>query len=203
MRDARSSGSRSRRAGTRAATSGSAPAARRRSVTAATTRKASASADRAARARPSRSGSGATTATSTTTSSSARATSRSRCASCAASRARAPRTSSTSTARSSATARNAGLLDLKFQPERHNAVKVLLFFDVGGSMESHVRVCEELFSAARSEFKHLEYFYFHNFIYESVWKDSRRRHGERTPTVRDPAQVPAGLPRRSSSATRA
>jgi uncharacterized protein with von Willebrand factor type A (vWA) domain len=80
----------------------------------------------------------------------------------------------------SATARNAGLLDLKFQPERHNAVKVLLFLDVGGSMESHVRICEELFSAARSEFKHLEYFYFHNFIYESVWKDSRRRHGERT-----------------------
>lgn len=79
------------------------------------------------------------------------------------------------------TARNAGLLDLKFVPERHNAVKVLLFLDVGGSMESHVRVCEELFSAARSEFKHLEYFYFHNFVYESVWKDSRRRHGERTP----------------------
>ena len=81
----------------------------------------------------------------------------------------------------SATARNAGLLDLKFQPERHNALKLLLFFDVGGSMEPHVRICEELFSAARSEFKHLEYFYFHNFIYESVWKDSRRRHGERTP----------------------
>jgi hypothetical protein len=59
-------------------------------------------------------------------------------------------------------------------------LKILLFLDVGGSMESHVRVCEELFSAARSEFKHLEYFYFHNFIYESVWKDSRRRHGERT-----------------------
>ena len=82
-----------------------------------------------------------------------------------------------------ATARNAGLLDLKFVPERHNAVKVLLFLDVGGSMESHVRVCEELFSAARSEFKHLEYFYFHNFVYEAVWKDSRRRHNERTPTL--------------------
>jgi hypothetical protein len=82
-----------------------------------------------------------------------------------------------------ATARNAGLLDLKFVPERHNAVKVLLFLDVGGSMESHVRVCEELFSAARSEFKHLEYFYFHNFIYESVWKDSHRRQRERTPTL--------------------
>jgi hypothetical protein len=83
----------------------------------------------------------------------------------------------------SSTARNAGLLDLKFVPERHNAVKVLLFLDVGGSMESHVRVCEELFSAARSEFKHLEYFYFHNFVYESMWKDGRRRHGERTPTL--------------------
>jgi uncharacterized protein with von Willebrand factor type A (vWA) domain len=81
------------------------------------------------------------------------------------------------------TARNAGLLDLKFVPERHNAVKVLLFLDVGGSMESHVRVCEELFSAARSEFKHLEYFYFHNFVYESVWKDGRRRHAERTPLL--------------------
>ena len=83
----------------------------------------------------------------------------------------------------SSTARNAGLLDLKFQPERHNAIKLLLFLDVGGSMESHVRVCEELFSAARSEFKHLEYYYFHNFLYESVWKDSRRRHAERTPVL--------------------
>src|SRR4029453_4133843 len=71
------------------------------------------------------------------------------------------------------TARNAGLLDLKFIPERHNAIKVLLFLDVGGSMDDHVRVCEELFSAARSEFKHLEYFYFHNFVYESLWKDNR------------------------------
>ncbi|HEX7374777.1 MAG TPA: VWA domain-containing protein [Steroidobacteraceae bacterium] len=79
-----------------------------------------------------------------------------------------------------ATARAAGLLDLKFRPERHNAIKVLLFLDVGGSMDAHVRVCEELFSAARSEFKHLEYFYFHNFVYESVWKDGRRRHAERT-----------------------
>ena len=66
-------------------------------------------------------------------------------------------------------------------PERHNAVKVLLFLDIGGSMDEHVRVCEELFAAARSEFKHLEHFYFHNFVYESVWKDNRRRHGERTP----------------------
>ena len=63
----------------------------------------------------------------------------------------------------SSTARNAGLLDIKMVPERHNAVKVLLFFDVGGSMDPHVKVCEELFSAARTEFKHMEYFYFHNF----------------------------------------
>ena len=63
----------------------------------------------------------------------------------------------------SATARNAGLLDLKLVPERRNAVKVLLFLDVGGSMDDHIRICEELFSAARSEFKHLEHFYFHNF----------------------------------------
>src|SRR6187401_697489 len=81
------------------------------------------------------------------------------------------------------TARNAGLLDLKFVPERHNAIKVLLFLDVGGSMDDHVRVCEELFSAARSEFKHLEYFYFHNFVYESLWKDNRRRHVEKIPTL--------------------
>ncbi|HEY8539369.1 MAG TPA: VWA domain-containing protein [Steroidobacteraceae bacterium] len=80
------------------------------------------------------------------------------------------------------TARNAGMLDLKFVPERRNAVKVLLFLDVGGSMDDHVRVCEELFSAARSEFKHLEYFYFHNFVYEFLWKDNRRRHVERIPT---------------------
>ena len=79
------------------------------------------------------------------------------------------------------TARNAGLLDICMVPERHNAVKVLLCLDVGGSMDDHVRVCEEMFSAARSEFKHLEYFYFHNFIYESLWKDNRRRHAERIP----------------------
>ena len=80
------------------------------------------------------------------------------------------------------TARNAGLLDIRMVPERHNAVKVLLFFDVGGSMDPHVKLCEELFSAARSEFKHLEYFYFHNFLYESVWTKGRRRHAETTPT---------------------
>jgi len=81
------------------------------------------------------------------------------------------------------TARNAGILDIRMVPERHNAVKVLLFLDIGGSMDDHVRICEELFSATRSEFKHLEYFYFHNFVYESVWKDNRRRHAERIPTL--------------------
>ena len=82
-----------------------------------------------------------------------------------------------------ATARNAGWLDLRLVPERHNAVKVLLFLDVGGSMDGHVRLCEELFTAARGEFKHLEYYYFHNFVYETVWKDNRRRHAERIPTL--------------------
>jgi len=81
------------------------------------------------------------------------------------------------------TARNAGLLDIRMVPERHNAVKVLLCLDIGGSMDDHVRICEELFSASKTEFKHLEYFYFHNFIYESLWKDNRRRHAERVPTV--------------------
>ena len=78
------------------------------------------------------------------------------------------------------TARNGGMLDIRMVPEKHNAVKVLLCLDIGGSMDDHVRICEELFSAARSEFKHLEYFYFHNFIYESLWKDNRRRHSEKT-----------------------
>ncbi len=78
------------------------------------------------------------------------------------------------------TANNGGYLDLKLVPERHNQVKVLLFFDVGGSMDDHIRVCEEMFSACRTEFKHLEYFYFHNCMYESVWKDNRRRHTEKS-----------------------
>jgi uncharacterized protein with von Willebrand factor type A (vWA) domain len=68
------------------------------------------------------------------------------------------------------------------RPERHNAVKLLLFLDVGGSMDPHVRLCQELFSAASAEFKNLEYFYFHNCVYEAVWKDNRRRWSERTPT---------------------
>src|SRR6185312_283805 len=80
------------------------------------------------------------------------------------------------------TARNAGWLDLRLQPERRNRVKVLLFLDVGGSMDPHVALCEELFSAARAEFRHLETFYFHNFPYERVWKDNRRRHSDTTPT---------------------
>ncbi|MCS6986651.1 MAG: VWA domain-containing protein [Sphingomonadaceae bacterium] len=80
------------------------------------------------------------------------------------------------------TARKA-YLDIVMRPERHNAVKVLLLLDVGGSMDPFVRVCEELFSAARSEFKHLEFFYFHNCPYEALWKDNRRRWSERTPTV--------------------
>lgn len=80
------------------------------------------------------------------------------------------------------TARQGGLLDLKLRPERHNAVKLLLLFDIGGSMDDHIRVCEEMFSAAKSEFKHLEYYYFHNCPYESLWKDNRRRHSERLST---------------------
>jgi len=82
-----------------------------------------------------------------------------------------------------ATARNAGLLDLKLVPERRNAVKLLLLLDVGGSMDPHVKVCEELFSAARAEFRHLEYFYFHNFPYERLWKDNRRRFSVMTDTL--------------------
>lgn len=80
------------------------------------------------------------------------------------------------------TANNGGLLDIKMIPERHNQVKLLVFFDVGGSMDRHVRKCEELFSAIRSEFKHLYYYYFHNCIYEAVWADNNRRHDERIST---------------------
>lgn len=81
-----------------------------------------------------------------------------------------------------ATARQAGWLDLRMVPERHNAVKVLLLLDVGGSMDPHVRACEELFSAARAEFKHLEHYYFHNCIYERVWRENARRRRETTPS---------------------
>ncbi|WP_170782570.1 vWA domain-containing protein [Ruegeria lacuscaerulensis] len=75
-----------------------------------------------------------------------------------------------------------GYLDVKTRPERHNAVKVLLFLDVGGSMDPHIKVVEELFSAARTEFKHLEYYYFHNCLYEGVWRDNARRWDQQTPT---------------------
>jgi uncharacterized protein len=80
------------------------------------------------------------------------------------------------------TARRAGLLDIKLVPERRNTTKVLLFLDVGGSMDPHVKVCEELFSATRTEFKHLEHFYFHNFVYETVWRDNQMRNNVRFPT---------------------
>ena len=75
-----------------------------------------------------------------------------------------------------------GYLDIQMRPERRNAVKVLMFFDIGGSMDYHIKLAEELFSAARAEMKHMEYFYFHNCLYEFLWKDNKRRWTERTPT---------------------
>lgn len=81
-----------------------------------------------------------------------------------------------------ATSQKAGLLDLKWRPERHNAVKVLLLFDVGGSMDDFIYECQQLFAAARSEFKHLEFYYFHNCVYEEVWQSNERRFSEKTPT---------------------
>ena len=81
------------------------------------------------------------------------------------------------------TARNAGWLDLKMRPERHNSVKVLMLLDVGGSMDDHIRRTEELFSAAKSEFKHLEFYYFHNCVYDFLWKKNHRRHSERFQTT--------------------
>lgn len=80
------------------------------------------------------------------------------------------------------TARDGGLLNIRMRPERRNTVKLLILFDIGGSMDAHIEECQALFSACRTEFKHLEYYYFHNFIYESVWKNNQRRHSERTPT---------------------
>jgi uncharacterized protein len=80
------------------------------------------------------------------------------------------------------TAANAGLLDIKLVPERHNKVKVLLLMDVGGTMDEHIHRVEELFSAAKTEFKHLEFYYFHNCVYDFVWKNNRRRHAEKFPT---------------------
>ncbi|MBX3483247.1 VWA domain-containing protein [Phenylobacterium sp.] len=75
-----------------------------------------------------------------------------------------------------------GYLDINMRPERRNKISVLLFLDIGGSMDSHIKICEELFSAARSEFKNMEFYYFHNCLYESVWKDNRRRHAEKLNT---------------------
>jgi len=80
------------------------------------------------------------------------------------------------------TAHKGGMLDIKLVPERRNTTKLLLFLDVGGSMDPHVKVCEELFSATRTEFKHLEHFYFHNFVYETVWRDNQMRNNQRYPT---------------------
>lgn len=77
-----------------------------------------------------------------------------------------------------ATSEQAGYLDLRFMPERHNAVKVLMLFDVGGSMDDYIALCQQLFAAVRSEFKHLEFFYFHNCVYEGVWRNNQRRHTE-------------------------
>ncbi|MEM9601731.1 MAG: VWA domain-containing protein [Pseudomonadota bacterium] len=82
-----------------------------------------------------------------------------------------------------ATAEQAGLLDVKMMPERRNAIKVLLCLDIGGSMDAHVKHCETLFSAARSEFKHLEHYYFHNYVYEAFWRDNRRRRADTQPTL--------------------
>ena len=78
------------------------------------------------------------------------------------------------------TSKNAGILDIKYRPERTNKVRVLLFIDIGGSMDEHAKICEEVFSAANNEFKSLDFFYFHNCIYESVWKDNRRRSNNLT-----------------------
>lgn len=92
-----------------------------------------------------------------------------------------------------ATAKNAGYLDLHLLPERHNTIKVLLLLDVGGSMDDHVAACAELFSAARSEFKHLEAYYFHNCVYEAVWRDNRRRPAPHPAAVRGGAPLPEGV----------
>lgn len=77
-----------------------------------------------------------------------------------------------------ATAKQGGMLDVKMAPERHNAVNVIMLFDIGGSMDDHIHLCEQLFSAAHGEFKHLEFFYFHNCVYEHLWQDNDRRHDQ-------------------------
>src|SRR3954465_12071031 len=152
----------------------------------ATTPKASASARTAtATSAPSRCGTSASSRTSTTPSSSA-------CATCASRRPappprpRSPRQGAAEELDLDTTIQETaskGYLDVKLRPERRNAVKVLLFLDVGGSMDWHIEQAEELFSAARAEFKHFEHFYFHNCLYERVWKENRRRWDETTPTL--------------------
>jgi uncharacterized protein with von Willebrand factor type A (vWA) domain len=122
----------------------------------------------------------ATTRTTTASAKSARAISRWRCAACASSRAGAAEELALD-ATIRATASNAGYLDIKMQPERKNNIKVLMLFDVGGTMDDHIERTEELFSAARSEFKNMEFFYFHNCVYDYLWKNNRRRHAERFP----------------------
>jgi uncharacterized protein with von Willebrand factor type A (vWA) domain len=171
--------SKSRRSATKAATSGSAPAAPARSATAASTRRASASAARA----------GNRTAVKVWDQRAYKdyddhlelgtrnikvALRRLR-----ASPAKAPKTNSTSTTPSTAPRANAGMLDIKMVPERHNKVKVLLLMDVGGTMDDHIHRVEELFSAAKTEFKHLEFYYFHNCVYDFMWKNNRRRFSEK------------------------
>ena len=129
----------------------------------------------------SRFGTGASSRIWTTRSSSARATSRSHCADCVSSRAPAHPKSSDLDGTIKGTAHK-GYLDILMRPERHNAVKVLLFFDVGGSLDWHIKATEELFSAARTEFKHMEHLYFDDCLYEKVWKQSRRRFDDHPPT---------------------
>ena len=132
-------------------------------------------------AAPSRSGTGGSSRTSTATRSSGRATSSWRCGGFGDSPAKgaADELDLDGTIRSTA---DKGYIDVQLRPERRNAVKVLLFLDVGGSMDWHVEAAEQLFSAAKSQFKRLDHFYFHNCLYESVWKNNRRRHDERVPT---------------------
>ena len=154
---------------------------------------------RAATSARSRSGTGASSRIWTTRSSSAPATSRSRCGGCAGSRAPAPPEELDLDGTIKGTAHK-GYLDILMRPERHNAVKVLLFFDVGGSMDWHVKATEELFSAARAEFKHMEHFYFHNCLYERVWKENRRRFDHTTRPGRCCTPIRTTT-RRSSSAT--
>jgi uncharacterized protein len=129
----------------------------------------------------SRSGISATTRTSTIRSSWARATSRWPCAACASLPVEGAEDEFDLGGTIDHTAKDAGLLNIQMRPERRNKVKLLILFDIGGSMDAHVKVCEELFSACKTEFKHMEYFYFHNFIYESVWKNNLRRSSERLP----------------------